>query len=98
MDEEDETRKKKLEEYRRMQESAKAEEQLKSALRVVLDDAAYERMMNISYANKELYVNAAQRLLMAFKGTGRKITEDEVLFLIRSLKGERETKITFREK
>ena len=90
---EDEIREKKLEEYEKMQESAKIEEQLKSALRIALEEDAYERMMNVSYVNKELYVNAAQRVLMAFKQAQRKITEDEVLFLIRSLKGDKETNI-----
>ncbi len=90
---EEEMKKKKIEEYKKMQEAAKIEEQLKSALRIALEEDAYERMMNVSYANKELYVNAAQRVLMAFKQARRKVTEDEVLFLIRSLKGDKETNI-----
>ena len=90
---EEELRNKKIEEYKKMQEAAKIEEQLKSALRIALEEDAYERMMNVSYANKELYVNAAQRVLMAFKQARRKVTEDEVLFLIRSLKGDNETNI-----
>ena len=64
---EEEMKKKKIEEYKKMQEAAKIEEQLKSALRIALEEDAYERMMNVSYANKELYVNAAQRVLMASK-------------------------------
>ncbi len=98
MNEEDEIRKRKLEQQKKMQESAKIEEQLKSALRIALDETAYERLMNVSYVNKELYVNAAKRVIMAFRQAERKITEDEILFLIRSLKGGRETRITFREK
>jgi len=95
----EEIKRKKLAEYKKREEAAKVEEQLKSALRIALEDDAYERLMNVSYANTELYVNVAQRVLMAFRQARRKITEDEVLFLIRSLKGaERETKITFRGK
>ena len=95
---EEDIQKKKLEEYKKMQESARVEEQLKSALRIALEEDAYERMMNVSYANKELYVNAAQRVLMAFKQARRKITEEEVIFLMRSLKRDtqHETKIEFR--
>lgn len=97
-DDAEEIRRKKIEEYKKREETANVEEQLKTALRIALEDSAYERLMNVSYANKELYVNVAQRVLMAFRQARRKISEDEVLYLIRSMKGGRETKITFLEK
>ena len=96
----EELKKRKLEEHRKLLEAAKAEEQLKAALRVALEEAAYERLMNISYANKEFYLNVAQRALMVYKQAGRKLTEEEIIFLIRSLKRQAgyEPTIEFREK
>ena len=94
----DEARKKKLEEQKKLMDASKAEEQLKTALRVALDEPGYERLMNISYANQEFYVNVAQNVLMLYKRAGRKITEDEVLHIIRTLKKQtqHEPKIEFR--
>lgn len=96
----EEVKQKKLEEQKKMMEAAKAEEQLKAALRIALEESAYERLMNVSYANKELYINVAQRALVVFRQAGRKLTEEEIIVLIRSLKRqtEHETTITFREK
>ena len=102
MGEEDieEIKRKKLEEQKKMIEAANAGEQLKAALRVALEEGAYERLMNISYANKEFYLNVAQRALMLYKQAGRKLTEEEIIFLIRSLKRQtgHEPTIEFREK
>ncbi len=95
-----ELRKKKQEQQEKMMEAARAEEQLKAALRIALEEAAYERLMNISYANKEFYINVARRAIMVFRQTGRKLTEEEIVSLIRSLKRqtEYEPTIRFREK
>ena len=82
----EELKKKKLEEQKKLMDASKAEEQLKSALRIALEEPAYERLMNVSYANKEFYLNVAQRALMLCKQAGRKLTEKEIIFLIRSLK------------
>lgn len=92
MDEE-EIKKKKL-------EARKAEEQLKTTLRLVLEEPAYDRMMNVSLANKEFYLEAAKQLLMAAKRIGRKIKEAEVIAVLKALKERSETKttITFRSK
>jgi DNA-binding TFAR19-related protein (PDSD5 family) len=89
----DEARKKKL-------EAKKAEEQLKTTLRVALDEAAYERLMNVSLANKELFLVAAKNALMLFKRVGRRLTESELLSLLRTIKEQTETgsSITFRRK
>lgn len=81
-------------------DAKKAQEQLKSTLRMALDEAAYERLMNVSVANNELYLIAAQNLLMAFKRMKRKITEAEVVTLLRAIKEQSDAKttITFRSK
>lgn len=99
-DDTDDIRKKNAQEQKRYMEAAKAEEQLKAALRVALEDPAYNRMMNISYANKEFYVALAQHLLMVFKQVRRKVSEEEVLFVIRSIKNktEHEPEIRFHKK
>ena len=88
--------KKKIEEQKKRMDASKAEEQLKSVLRVAVDEPGYERLMNISYANQEFYVNVAQNVIMLYKRAGRKITEDEVLHIIRSLKKQHEPTIKFR--
>lgn len=89
-------RRKKLDE---LQKRAQMDEQVKSALRTVLDTKAYERMMNVNISNHELYLNAAQNCVNVFSRINRKINEKEVLFILRRLKGEEEeTKITFKWK
>jgi len=80
-------------------QAKKAESQLKMTLRLVLEDAAYDRLMNVALANKELYIEAAKQSLMASKRIGRKIKEDEVLMILKALKGQSaETKIVFHKK
>jgi len=94
----EELRKEKLEEHNKMMEAAKAEEQLKAVLRIALEEGAYERLMNVSYANKEFYLKVAQQALAFFRQAGRKLTEEEIISLIRSMKEklQHETKIEFR--
>ena len=81
-------------------EAKKAQEQLKSTLRMALDEAAYDRLMNVSLANNELYLNAAKNALMFFKRAGRRLTETEILALLRAIKeqSENKTTITFHKK
>ena len=82
------------------QEAKKMEEQLKMSLRMALDEAAYERIMNVSMANKELYLTAAKNLLMAYQRAKRKLTDAEVLSFLRAIKQQTEAKttITFNRK
>jgi len=99
MDEEEEIKRRKAEEYQKMSEAKKIEEQLKGALRVALDDSAYERLMNVQLANKQTYLVAAQNIIGIYKKVGRKITEDELLMLLRRIKGEeKEGEISFKRK
>ncbi len=81
-------------------EARRAEEQIKSSLRMTLDEGAYDRMMNVSHANKELFVTAARHVFAVFKRAGRKLTESELLAVLRAVKGqtETETTITFHKK
>ena len=81
-------------------EAKKAQEQLKATLRVALDEAAYERLMNVAVANSEIYLTAAKNVLMFHKRAGRRITETELLSLLRAIKEQSETKttITFHKK
>ncbi len=81
-------------------EARKAQEQLKSALRGALDENAYVRLMNVAVANNELYLTAAKSALMYNKRSGRRITEAELVALLRAIKEQSETKttITFHKK
>jgi DNA-binding TFAR19-related protein (PDSD5 family) len=81
-------------------EARKAEEQLKASLRMALDEAAYARLMNVSMANKELYLTAAKNILMAYQRARRRLTEAEVLAFLRAIKEQTEAKtsITFNRK
>ena len=89
----EQARKKKL-------EARQAQEQLKATLRMALDEPAYERLMNVSVANNELYLTAARNILMAFKRMGRKLTDAEALAMLRAIREQSETRttITFHKK
>ena len=81
-------------------EAKKAQEQLKATLRIALDEDAYERLMNVAHANKELYVATARNVLMLYKRLGRRISETELVSVLRAIKDqtERKTTITFQRK
>jgi len=81
-------------------DAKKAQEQLKATLRMALDEAAYDRLMNVAVANSETYLTAAKNVLMFHKRAGRRITESELLSLLRAIKdqGETKTTITFHKK
>ena len=85
---------------RKRLEARAAEEQIKSTLRIALEESAYDRMMNVSHANKELFITTARHVLAVYKRAGRKLTEDELLAVLRAVKGqtETETRITFHKK
>jgi DNA-binding TFAR19-related protein (PDSD5 family) len=89
-------RKKKLED---MQKAQQQEEQLKAALRSILDDEAYERMMNVKVASPELFASAAQGCVSIYQRLRRRLGNKEVLLILRRMKGEeKETRITFDRK
>jgi len=77
-------------------EARKAQEQLKTTLRVALDEAAYERLMNVALANNDVYLATARQVLMAFKRVGRKIKEEELLMVLKAIKEQTETKTSIK--
>jgi DNA-binding TFAR19-related protein (PDSD5 family) len=89
----EEARKKKL-------EARQAQEQLRATLRAALEEPAYDRLMNVSVANNELFLTASKHALMLYKRAGRKIKEEELVALLRAIKEQSETKttITFHKK
>ena len=97
MDEElEQARKKRLADARKAQEN---EEQIRSTMRMILDEDAYARMMNVRVASPELYARAVQGCAGLFQRLGRKLGEREVLLVLRRMIGEEhETRITFERK
>jgi len=62
--------------------------QLKVMLRGALEEDAYERMMNVSLVNPELYMKAAQKIIVVFQKFGRKINGGETLALLNNIRRE----------
>jgi DNA-binding TFAR19-related protein (PDSD5 family) len=96
----DEIKKRKLAQKQKELEAKAAEQQLKEALRAALTEGAYARACNVALANKELYLTAAQQVLLASRKIGRRITEAELLTVLRAIKArtEKESSITFHKK
>jgi len=91
-------RKNKMNEYqKKLAEQQKIKENLKIALRQILENEAYERMMNVSFSNEQLYMITAQQLIAIAQRAGRKLTEKEVLYVLNAIKQKttNEPKITF---
>ena len=85
------------EENARAEEARRIEERLKSALRVCLVPGAYDRLMNVRLANQETYSAAAQHVLALYKRVGRRLTDDELVSILMSLRGRsHESKIVFK--
>jgi len=91
-------KKKKLEEQQKKAQEKELENKLKSALRVALEPDAYERLATVGYGNKELYTMAAQQILMVYSRAKRKITDEELLYLLKAIKQktQHESTITFK--
>ncbi len=64
--------------------------QLKVALRTVLDEKGYQRMMNVLLVNQTLFGTAAQKIMMFAKQSGRIVSEREVLAILSALKNNTE--------
>lgn len=96
----EEARRKKLEELQKRQKSQENEEKLKTALRVALTEDAYERLMNIAFANKEVFAVAAQQILAIYQKARRKLSDKELVYLLQVIQQhtKRETRITFMKK
>ncbi|HLC47934.1 MAG TPA: DNA-binding protein [Candidatus Norongarragalinales archaeon] len=90
-------RKKAEEMQRRQQQDA----QLRAMLKQVLDQSAYERLLNIKLSNQELYLKVAELLITLFQ-QGRlkkKVDEPMLKALLSKLLSQRhESKISFMRK
>ncbi|MEM4254710.1 MAG: DNA-binding protein [Candidatus Norongarragalinales archaeon] len=91
-----------LQELRKKQlEQVQREAQLRELLRKILDGKAFERMMNIRIASRELYLQLAQLLVYA-RQQGQlpeRVSESELLSLLKRIKaGEKQTSITVKRK
>lgn len=96
MDEAEEIRKKKLAEKQKELETKEVEAKLKDALRSALSEQAYDRLSNVAVANKELYLNTAQQVLLAYKQLGRRINEEELLTVLKALKEKMEKDVSIK--
>ena len=95
----EELRKKKLEQLKSEQGRQAEDEKLKSALRSIMDDTAYNRMMNVKIANPAVFNMAAQGCMSVYSRLNRALGEKEVLMILRKVKGEeKQTSITFDRK
>ena len=80
--------------------AAQEEQQRKALLRRYLDDASYERMMNIKASNGELYLQLTELIIQIVQSnriTG-KIPEAQFLQLLRKLTFRPEPTLTFKHK
>ena len=86
--------------YAKMQQEAQADSQKKAILRKVLDDGAYERVMNVKIANPELYeqlVGSIAYIVQSGRLQGQ-ISEQQILQLLGKMTQRKETSIEFRHK
>ncbi len=82
--------------YKQMEQ----DQQIRSMLRQLLDDGAYERMMNIRVSNSELYTQLA-RLIVSLAQSNQiagRITEPQLVSLLGRLTSRPDTKIEFKHK
>ena len=86
--------------YEKRMQQVQAELQKKELLRRMLDDSAYERMMNVRISSPELYEKVVQSLAyiaQSGKMTG-KISEEQIYGLLAKMTEKRETSIEFKKK
>jgi len=98
MPEEEQDERQKLYEQRVRQ--LQAEQQKKQLLKQMLDDPAYERMMNVRLSSPEIYdkvINSLAYLAQSGKPMGR-ISEAQLYQLLGKMTQKRETSIEFRKK
>lgn len=80
--------------------AAQLEEQKKEIMRQFLDDAAYERLMNIRLSNPELY-NQLVKLVVSLAQSNRvtgKISETQLKSILAKMTSRHEPKIEFKHK
>ncbi len=98
MDSADKEQQKEL--YEKRLQQMQMEMQKKELLRKMLDDKAYERMMNVRISSPELYEKVVSSLAyMAQSGrVSGKITEKQVYDLLLKLTQRKETSIEYKKK
>ncbi len=95
-DDEDSIKKKRLLQKQKIIEAKKAEEQLRAALRSILEPGAYDRLSNVRIANQELYIAATQYALATYKRIGNKITEQQLLNILYAIKSQKDEQTSIR--
>ena len=86
--------------YEQKLRAMQQEEQKKQLLRKMLDERAYDRMMNVRLGSPELYdkvIGSLAYLAQSGKPMGR-ISDEQLYQLLLKMTQERETKIEFRHK
>jgi len=89
------------EEMNRRLEEEKAkqiEAQVRGLLSKILEQPAYDRLMNVRMSNQEIYAKAVNGLVHIYKRTGRRITERELLTLLSASVEKRTGSIEIRRK
>ncbi len=84
----------------RMYKDMQREQQIKSILRQLLDPAAYERIMNISVSNHDLYMQLSNMIVQLAQSNqiNGKISDAQLVSLLNRLTYKPEPKIEFKHK
>jgi programmed cell death protein 5 len=80
--------------------NAQVEQQKKAMVRQLMDDNAFERLMNIRASNHELYSRLAE-MVISLAQAGRlqgKMTEHQFVSILSKLNEKQESKIDFKRK
>ena len=91
----DEIKQQRIAKLKQAEQQAQAEAQLKSLLDALMTQQAKERLMNVRLVNKELYLKAAQYVILMYR-SGKfqgKLEEETLIQLLKSMSQKREIKI-----
>lgn len=88
------------EKYAQLAKAQQLEAEMKTVLRHVLDDMAYERAMNVRLANPELYQQLVALLAYMYqnKQLKGKVNDEQLRRLLEKVATKRETTISFKKK
>ena len=90
--------KKMREAYAKMQQQAEMERQMNAVAITYLEPAAYERLGNVKLSTPGVYQQVINILATYGKQMKRKLTEEELLSLLREILPKKETKIYIKRK
>lgn len=88
-------------EENQVRDAQQAELQLKKMLTVVLEESAYQRLMNVRLSNPELYLKVANAVMHLYQKMRRRVTEKELITIINmnlAVSKQPETKIHIKRK